>query len=113
MHWFVVGPSSQHNAGLGLFADRSFTKGQLLANLYAHGKSPLVCQFQSLIHCRMRGFLDLSDNITGAQFANSGKIHNNAKFTECACVVAKSNIRKGDEVLCGYGSAYWKRVSMT
>lgn len=113
MHWFVVGPSSLHNAGLGLFADRSFTKGQLLANLSAHGKSPLVCQFQCLIHCRMRGFLDLSHSITGAQFANAGKTRNNAKFTECARVVATSNIRKGDEVLCGYGSAYWKRVSMT
>ncbi len=66
--------------------------------------SATVCQAQ------VNGFAKYAND---AQAFENGKFKNNAIITiddeENICLVAKRNIKEGEEIFCGYGKRYWKK----
>ena len=110
---FIVGPSEISGAGLGLFAARPYRAHEALT--YYHGT--ILGSYKDTIlpagnHYLMpiNGMLiDGTTCITGAQRINCGKgpkrKKHNARFSsESGIIRSTVPIRRGDEILMGYGN---------
>ena len=91
---------------LGLFAARTFRKGEIMGYLEGEGgeRAEGSCLVRGSSRSEVR---DASCADSGLQFANCGKGRRHNAHLGGRTVVARVAIREGDEILYGYGAGYW------
>ena len=105
---FEVRESMVGDAGRGLFAARTFRKGEILGYLEGGGgeRAEGSCLVSTSSRSEVR---DVACADSGLQFANSGRGRRHNARLGGRTVVAQVAIREGDEILFGYGAGYWAR----
>lgn len=118
--------SQIEQAGNGLYTAIKIFKGEIVA--YYKGKVLSQTQVEKRIALKQDQYfmnlpngsiLDAGKTKGFAKYANdaqafeNGEFKNNAIITiddeENICLVAKRNIKEGEEIFCGYGKRYWKK----
>jgi len=118
--------SQIENAGIGLYTAIKIFKGEIIAIYKGQvlsekqiEKRIALKQDQFFMNLPNGSILDAGKTKGYAKYANDAQafendtFRNNAIITiddeENICLIAKRNIKEGEEIFCSYGKRYWKK----
>jgi SET domain-containing protein len=118
--------SQIEHAGSGLYTAIKIFKGEIIAlfkgtvlNEKQIEKRIALKQDQYFMNLPNGSILDAGKTKGFAKYANDAQAFENGKFRNNAiisiddeeniCLIAKRNIKEGEEIFCSYGKRYWKK----
>jgi SET domain-containing protein len=125
--YLYTGLSQLPNSGNGLFTAISIYRDEVISLF----KGEILTDLQAKLRAKKgndKYFISMLDGSIMdsmhvecfAKYANDAEGFSKSKFKNCAkisldeddnvCIIATRNIKMGEEIFCGYGKKYWKKL---